>query len=362
MIKNATTLPKRYYGMHMAPGLAEYQDKEGSYRILVNESTIKKMDKTFEGRPVYVNHVEDVNLEKIQQEADGYVVKSFYNEVDGKHWVEFIVVSDAGHQAISQGWRLSNAYIPTALANGGIHQGMEYQKEVMDGEYEHLAIVKNPRYNESIILTPEQFKEYCDKKRIELSKVANSQEKKEIQSMFKFFKREKVENSLDLENTEVVLPKSGKTMTVANALEIADKVENMHGYANGDHMVKAGEEEMSVNDMSKGYCAMKSELEELKKKNADQADADAKKAEKEQDSPEAKKNEDGPEGEKENADESKEGELEAMENSIGDKEEAKRRNDFFATLKNASQIAQPAKAIELQMDQVARGKKRYGSN
>src|SRR4051812_29447530 len=106
MIKNAKTLPQVFYGLHMVPGVAEYNDPEREpYRILIGETTIKNMDPTFQGKPVYVDHVEEVNLENLQQEADGYVLESFYNKLDGKHWVKFIVVSDRGKEAIQKGWK-----------------------------------------------------------------------------------------------------------------------------------------------------------------------------------------------------------------------------------------------------------------
>ena len=190
MITNAKILPRRFYGLHMAPGVAEYKDETTNngqpYRIFIGEDVIKNMDSTFEGRPVYVRHVDQVNMDKLQHEADGYVVKSFFNARDGKHWVEFIVVSDKGHEAIRSGWKLSNAYIPKSFAGSGLWHGVEYVKEVMDGEYEHLALVPNPRYEESIILTPDEFKNYNNEKELELQKLSNSSNK-EKKGMFNFF-------------------------------------------------------------------------------------------------------------------------------------------------------------------------------
>src|SRR5690348_6764085 len=137
---------QRFFGMHFYPGVAEYQepDKE-PYRVFLNEETIRRMDPTFEGRPVYVMHVDGVeqSLDKLRGEVDGWVVRSFYNAADGKHWCEFIVVSEKGLRAIKQGMRLSNAYMPTKSAAGGLWNGVSYAKEIVDGEYEHLAIVPN---------------------------------------------------------------------------------------------------------------------------------------------------------------------------------------------------------------------------
>jgi len=359
-IKNASVLPKVYYGLHMVEGVAEYKDpnvNDGQpYRIFINENTIKQMDSTFTGRPVYVEHVDEVDVAKIH-EADGYVVESFYNKADGKHWTKFIVVSDRGHEAVRSGWKLSNAYLPKSFASGGLWHGVEYIKEVTNAEYEHLAIVKNPRYQESVIFTPEQFKAYNEQKELELKKLANSKDNKTKgePSMLKFFKREKVENSTDLENMSVVLPKSGKEFTITSLINEMDKIQNMHGYANGDHLVKVGEDEMSVNEMVEKYQQMckKNEEDELKKKenegkeeekkeNEDPAkEEDKKENEEAKAAEEAKKNE-----EEKKADEKKQNDL----------------NDYFGALKNAPfQAIKNEPSVDLASDKVARGQSRYGS-
>jgi len=341
----AKTLPKVYYGLHFYPGVAEYREAgQEPYRIFIAEDAIKNMGPTFQGRPVYVEHVDEVNLENLHNEADGYVMESFFNKSDGKHWVKFIVVSDRGHEAIRMGWKLSNAYIPKEFAGGGLCNGVEYTREVTKGEYEHLAIVRVPRYEESVILTPDQFKEYNTKKETELSRLTNSKGEK---SMLNFFKKAKVENSADLEATVVVLPKSKKEMTITQLVNEMDAIQNMNGYANGDHMVKVGAEEMSVNDLSKKYAEMcNSAKEEEAKKNSEEED----------------KKENGDEEEKkENADE--EEKKEKKENNdeeakVDEKKEMKKNH--FNSLKNANRN-QKTETVDLSEDKVARGKARYGS-
>lgn len=345
-INNAKTLPQRYYGLHMAPGVAEYREPgQNPYRIFLNEDTIKKMDATFTGRPVYVGHVEEVDLDKIG-EADGFVSKSFYNAADGKHWVEFVVITDKGHEAIRNGWKLSNAYIPKEFAGGGHWHGVEYLKEVKNGEYEHLAIVPDPRYSESVIFTPEQFKKYNSDKELELKKFANSKGDK---SVFKFWKREKIENSIDLEGSMVLLPESKKEMPVSEALKVADKFLNMQGYANGDHMIKVGEDEMSVNDLVSKFCDMKKNME----------DAEAKKKENEVEEDKKENEEEPKEDKKENADLDG-GEKEAeKDKKAADKTENKKKNHFDDlkdapfTVKNDSKV--------IHVNKVARGVQLYGS-
>ena len=268
-IRNAKTFPDVYYGLHMVEGTAEYSEPGSEpYRIYIGEETIKNMNPTFAGKPVYVDHVDEVDLANLQNEADGYVSDSFFNPVDGKNWVKFIVVSDRAKDAIRAGWKLSNAYVPKGFASGGENHGVSYTKEVTSGEYEHLAIVQHPRYEESVILTPEQFKAYNEEKKTELLRLANSKEEKQEMKL-NIFKRVKVENTkeFDLSGLMVELPKSKAEMLLTEVVEKYDAVHNMHGYANGDHMVKIGEDEMSVNDLVKKHmemCNAQKEAEDAK--------------------------------------------------------------------------------------------------
>jgi hypothetical protein len=280
-VENAKIKPQILYGLHMAVGVAEYREPGAEpYRIFVGEEAIKSMDPTFQGCPVYVSHVDEVDLENIQEEADGFVIRSFYNAIDGKHWSEFIVVSDRGHEAIRQGWKLSNAYLPTEFKGSGIWHGVDYAKEVVRGEYEHLAIVPNPRYAESVILTPEEFKAYNGQKEIELKRLANSKEKEGVFKMgLKFFQKKTVENAqvADLENMSVMLPKSKREMTIAQIVNQADELvvnEDKPKMANGTDMVKCNEEDMTVASMLENYGKMASELEELKKKKENDGKGD----------------------------------------------------------------------------------------
>ena len=358
-LKNAKEGPKILYGLHMVEGVAEYREPgKEPYRILISEKAIKNMDPTFAGKPIYVEHVDEVDLDNLQAEADGYVIESFFNKADGKHWTKFIVVSDDAHNAIRNGWKLSNAYIVKEKTRGGVWHGVDYKEEIVRGEYEHLAIVSNPRYTESVILTPEQFKEYNASKEIELTKLANSQTKKSetnnkgvTMGKFNLFKKEKIDNSADLEATSVVLPKSKKEVTVSEAIELADTLQNMNGYANGDYFVKVGDEEMSVNDLSEKYlqmCKKNSEEEEAKKANEAKEKEEAAKKENEGKEEEPKK-------ENEDAEDDKK-----KENEDEEEKEDKKANEFLK-LKNAEAEARKSTPISIGSDRTAVGKSRYGS-
>lgn len=386
-----------FYGMHFYPGVAQYDPpNEESFKVFINEATIREMSPTFSGRPVFVDHVDEVDedVNELRNEADGWVIESFFNQADGKTWAKFIIVSDRGLAAIRRGYRLSNAYIPLLSDTRATWNGVDYQKVVTGGEFEHLAIVQNPRYEESVIMTPDEFKAYNEKLKNELTRLSNSKEKKETLGMGKFniFKRQKVENSIDLEGMIVELPKSKKEISITKLINDHDAILNMNGYANGDHMVKVGEkDEMSVNDLVKKHMELSNKMAAMENEAGEdggepkRGDGDNPELDNEED--EELENEEDEELENEAiVDETAETEVgdRGGDMSLGSKFEKKdqiNKDAVRKSLSNKAKDAARAKAaalknantknardemelarVDLAEDQVARGKSRYGSN
>jgi hypothetical protein len=272
------TRGKVFYGIHFYPGISEMEFEGRTERLYVSDTTIRKMDASMRGCPVYCYHKKPVgNIDEVKGEADGWVESSFYNEADGKHWAKFLAVSSkAISQCESKRFGLSNGYdILAESGESGSRNGVEYDSEVTDGEFHHLAIVPNPRY-ESMILTPEEFMEYNANKRDETRRVANSKAAKKEKSMSKpvariqFFTRKKVENSKDLENHSVLLPKSGVEKSISELVKIADRTIQNEGkprVCNADDVVKVeedGEEsEMTIGEIIERMSALESRIEEL---------------------------------------------------------------------------------------------------
>jgi hypothetical protein len=375
---------KIYYGLHFYPGVAQYAEAgKEPYRVFLNEDTLRNMDPSFAGRPVFVEHVDGVHqdVDLLKGDADGWVIESFFNAADGKHWCKFLVCSDKAERAIKSGMRLSNCYLPKAYGPGGLWNGVPYSKEITGGEYEHLAIVPNPRYEESVILTPEAFKAYNEDKQIELKRLANE---KGTQGMkLKFFKRTAVENAADLESMSVLLPKSGKEMTVAAMVNELDYSSASPVMANGDHLVDLGEEggKMKVNELVEKY----KNLCKPKETDMETFDNDETEDKEARDSAlklvEHEEKEIMEEKAKNEADEiTTEGEPDLMDGAedkaalkaaddaakVQNEMEAKRKAKAEAKakadkLRNAPDTVEMAPPVELSGDMVSRGKSRYGS-
>lgn len=360
-----------YYGCHFYPGVAEYQEPgKEPYRVFLNEDTIRSMDPTFAGRPVFVMHVDGVDdkVDELRKEADGWVVESFYNQADGKHWVKFLVVSERGERAIRNGMKLSNCYAPRGpFGQGGLWNGVKYEKEIKGGEYEHLAIVPNPRYEESVILTPEQFKKYNEDKIGELKRLANE---KGLEPMLKLFKRTKVENSADMDGLEIMLEKSGKVLSISQLAKEADeRYSNSPMAAHPEHLVDMGDgAKMTVNDLLAKHKALCDELGAMKKKNEEDADKDDDSMENEEgeddDSMENEEDKDDDSMENEDDEAAKKKALKLAEHEDKEIKEAKKKNakEKADRLRNAHLHASNETArIDLPEDRVARGRTRYGS-
>lgn len=337
--------------MHFYPGVAEYQEAgKDPFRVFLNEKTIRSMDPTFAGKPVFVEHVDGVahSIDEVRKEADGWVIESFFNAADGKHWVKFIVVSERGAQAVLSGMRLSNAYHPQNFKEGGLWNGVSYDKEISGAIYEHLALVGNPRYDESVIMTPEEFKVYNDDHQVELKRLANSKDQKGENKMgLNFFKRSKIDNAVDMESTVVQLPKSKKEMTIVELVNAHDAIVNMHGYASDDHMVKVGENEMSVKDLVKKHMDQCNEMDSMKK-NAEGETLEEDEKDVGERGGDVNMNEDKEDEDKE---EKKEKE-EAKKNAIAAK--AKALKNAAPKLSNSS-----APKIDLPEDKLARGRELF---
>jgi hypothetical protein len=353
----------------MYPGVAEYAGEKEPYRVFLNENTIRNMDPTFQGRPVFVHHVDGVNesLDALRGEADGWVVESFFNAADGKHWVKFIVTSERGERAIKQGMKLSNCYEPQAFKQGGLWNGVSYVKEITQAVYEHLAIVPNPRYEESVILTPEQFKKHNEERDLELRRLANDNSNKENTMKLKFFKRAKVENAIDLEDTSVVLPKSGKEMTITQLVNAADDAEMKakDPKANDGMTVSVGGVEMPLSELVTKFQEVCGELEKMK--------ASAVENEEPEDEETMENEEDDKEDEKENlldVDLSSKKGNEEDDKKKADKEKADEADKKKANakekankLKNAGPNTPPPAVAKVFFGDtmIARGKSKYGS-
>lgn len=338
--ENAKQFPQFFYARHMQNGLCGYGDEI----VLVETDTIKRMLPTLKGKPIYVNH-QKVDLPNLKEQAQGYITKSFYNEADGCAWVEMLVTDDDAMQAIANGWKVSNAYIPTRDGKGGEFHNIKFNRRIVDGEFTHLAIVPNPRYEEAEIMTPAQFRSYNDRKRAELSELQNSKPEKG-NPMLKFFKTKKEEtNEIDLDTQVEMQNEAGETVTVTvgemakafeekEAAKVQAEEKKNAKTVDENTTVEVSGKQVKIADLKAAF--LEKQNAKCNKKNSD---------EETEESEEEVENDDSEEEEKE----------EEKANSKSSK------TDHFKELQNANKQKTNAPLLEIGMDKIARGQSRYGS-
>ena len=171
--KNSTAedhpFPKKYVCNFIEPGLVFYQDlgeckvcahamtcekKLGKpcdtpgEMVLVKQEALAKMAKSYEGKPVLdVAHADVKGSTIADGDAEGMVTRIWFDEKIAWWMCEFFLWDKTAQEhAESLAYSVSCAYDPTEVEGGGTYHSSEYQEEVKDGVYTHLAIVTNPRY------------------------------------------------------------------------------------------------------------------------------------------------------------------------------------------------------------------------
>lgn len=235
-LKNSISqYPKVFFARHIGEGVVSYKNTDGEEDIFfIGNDTLKKMNASFTGKPIYIQH-QEVPLSQMKERAVGYVVESFYLPEDGKQWLKMLITDDEAFEAIQNGWKVSNAYNVKDLGAGGVWHNIPYKREILDGEYEHLALVADPRYEEAVIMTPEDFKSYKEakKKEIDAMSLDNSKKavikksvenNKERKTMFQFFTKKKVENmdGVALQDVEVQL-ENGSSMKIGDIVKSVEE-------------------------------------------------------------------------------------------------------------------------------------------
>ena len=116
---------------------------------LLKKETIDKFINTFIDCPVIIDHKDNLT----EEDRKGTIKNIWFSPEDGWFWCDG-VLSDEAANLVEQGYNVSCQYRITEYANNyeyKLHNGNEYDKEILNGIFEHLAIVKTPRYEDAYI-------------------------------------------------------------------------------------------------------------------------------------------------------------------------------------------------------------------
>ena len=141
---------RRFESRFLQAGLVKY-----SFGVcLLSKEVIDRFAYKFVGCPVIIDH-KDITDANAKDERVGVISKVWYNDFDGWFWCEGIVFDDEAISLIKdKGYNVSCQYnIDDYTENtaNALHNGNPYDITILDGTPEHLAIVKNPRYEEALI-------------------------------------------------------------------------------------------------------------------------------------------------------------------------------------------------------------------
>lgn len=120
---------------------------------LLKKETIDKFVYGFVGCPVVIDH-KDVTDESAKDLRVGVISKVEFDQFDAWYWCEGVIFDQEAIDLINNGYNVSCQYEITQYATNDrkeLHNGNPYDKEILDGAPEHLAIVKNPRYENAMI-------------------------------------------------------------------------------------------------------------------------------------------------------------------------------------------------------------------
>lgn len=185
----------------------------------------------------------------------------------------------------------------------------------------------------------------------------------------KFWNRSPVDDkeAADLAKVVVAL-KSGREVsieTLVNERDEQDEKAKTH-MANEEHHVQVGEEKMSVGDLKKRYQDMCNELTELKAKHVDGGEGEGEKDDKKKNSANGEGGDGGDRGDGDDELMRLRAENQRLTNEANVRkaaDDAKKKKDKEAAdrLRNAGDKgAEPTVTIDLVVDQIERGKQRYG--
>lgn len=258
--------PKSYKCRFIEPGIMSYEDTGNGGIVFVGKPALDALSPTFKGCPVICvpeDHNEaapDVSFNADAPEElkpVGIVSGHPYWEDDGWQWVDFLVWDEETAKRIDRdGFSVSCAYLPTETkATGGTWHQIDYDEEIVDGHYLHLAIVPRPRYEGSRIIANSKggkmkFKLFPKKNAIPEPKKEDAPE---------------MENAEELDPATIVQLEDGSEVTLAALMEAwkAQKGEDVSTEddatpapaLNADDEVAVDGERVKVGDMVNAYTA-----------------------------------------------------------------------------------------------------------
>ena len=139
------------------PGVAHYEEFGD---VLITKETLDKFIQTMVGCPVIIKH-KDIDDSNVDEERVGVVSNVWFNESDGWYYCSGIIFDKQAIDLVkNQGWNVSCTYDFESDNQQKVHNGKKIDREFTGGEFLHLAVVPNPRYERANIVMNSEDDEF----------------------------------------------------------------------------------------------------------------------------------------------------------------------------------------------------------
>lgn len=264
--------PKRYKALHILPGLVNYTENDQETTVRVTKEALERMNPSFVGKPVFnfVHKIIDAETafnftdEEKDKLAVGVITDVGYDEESGYFTVHMMIWDEETQQNIDEnGFTVSCAYIPTETGPGGTHNKVPYDEEVIDGEYHHMAIVENPRYEGVRIFVNSEGEKTVKKFKLFTKKPIRQNADPEPPKDPK--ENAEDEGAMDLSADAYIVDEEGNKIPVAEMVEnykamqneIPDEEEEDAAIMNMDDTVEIDGKEVPMKELYENYCSKK---------------------------------------------------------------------------------------------------------
>jgi hypothetical protein len=372
----------------MRRGLVSYPDET----ILVTQNSLDELAKTAYGIPVVIEHpgipIDGQSIKDIK--VVGRVATFDYEPEADLWWAEFVVDDDEAVQLLKSGYGVSTAWYGNDYKSGGTYNNVPYDRELLTARYEHLAIVKNPRYEmakDPVFLNSKSSgtrQGKAEPSTILINSVGNPIGGiKMLAKIWRTVKEEVKANEneelvLELEHGQVPLSKVVEELKTMKAKEAAKKEEEAKPAArvlNADDEVEVDGRKMKVHELVSEYHAAKKHSAEGEAKMQEAKDKDEAKEHEAKDEAKEHESEDKKEHEAKDKDEAKEHEAKDKEKAKEHKDEARkdaeakcnaadetaRFNSLKSAYENGKDVEVTTQFVSLR-ERTDMGRARYGSS
>lgn len=368
----------------MRKGLCAYHDET----VYLTQEVLEQLAQTGHGIPVTIEHPEGaITDENVGEVSVGRVSRMDYAPTEDLWYAEFVVETEEAAKLLRDGWGVSTAWYGDEYGSGGTLNNVPYDREVKRAHYEHLAIVKTPRYEMAVgarFLNSKTGQEAPSQSTIVENSPPTTRGSFMLGRVWKLITtKEEIKTNA---NEDLHIEVDGESKPLKNILEEMKTMKDKKEAAAPEKRMLCGEDEvevdgkkMSVNELIKAYkdaCTGGMGADEKKAEGAAEEEKheqgpleievkheeEPMAAGKDEEAKEASAEEDKAEGAAEDEDEKKKKEGEEDGEEDGEK---KKVNERFAKVKELHENGVIEPEIESQFtstrERVDMGRARYGS-